>query len=145
MPKKCLLIYIYVAVPFAVSAEMQDQRVKTNAAVIDIKPPPLESMVADRLEGKNGSMKRVKSPINAMSYTVAALQTATNSFSQEFLIGEGSLGRVYKGDLPNGKVISVFIASMFIPTSEVIYIPCSTFRVCGGLSIIILFAINNKG
>lgn len=92
---------------------MQDQRVKTNAAVIDIKPPPLESMVADRVEGKNGSMKRIKSPINATSYTVAALQIATNSFSQEFLIGEGSLGRVYKGDFPNGKVISISIPSIF--------------------------------
>ncbi|PKI57377.1 hypothetical protein CRG98_022222 [Punica granatum] len=52
-------------------------------------------------------MKRVNPPITATSYTVAALQTATNSFSQESLIGEGSLGRVYKGELPNGKTAAV--------------------------------------
>jgi hypothetical protein len=46
----------------------------------------------------------MKSPITATSYSVASLQTATNSFSQEFLIGEGSLGRVYRGEFPNGKV-----------------------------------------
>ena len=28
----------------------------------------------------------------------------TNSFSQENIIGEGALGRVYKAEFPNGKV-----------------------------------------
>ncbi|KAI8001484.1 Protein STRUBBELIG-RECEPTOR FAMILY 8 [Camellia lanceoleosa] len=32
---------------------------------------------------------------------------ATNSFSQENLIGEGSLGRVYRGEFPNGKVVAI--------------------------------------
>jgi hypothetical protein len=43
-------------------------------------------------------------PMTATSYTVAALQVATNSFSQDSLLGEGSLGRVYKAEFPNGKV-----------------------------------------
>lgn len=77
---------------------------KNIAAVTDLKPPPAEKMAAERLQGNSGSIKRMKSPITATSYTVASLQTATNSFSQEFLIGEGSLGRVYKGEFPNGKV-----------------------------------------
>ncbi|PON90594.1 Tyrosine-protein kinase [Trema orientale] len=38
---------------------------------------------------------------------VASLQTTTNSFSQEFLIGEGSLGRVYKADFSNGKIMAI--------------------------------------
>lgn len=92
---------------FAGNTEMQEQRVKpTNASVIDLKPPPLEKIAAERLQGNNGSMKQVNSPITATSYSVAALQTATNSFSQESLIGEGSIGRVYKGEFPNGKVLS---------------------------------------
>lgn len=74
------------------------------AAVVDLKPPPTEQVVVDRLHGNSGSVKRMKSPITATSYTVASLQTATNSFSQENIIGEGSLGRVYKADFPNGKV-----------------------------------------
>ncbi|KAK6265020.1 hypothetical protein SCA6_020454 [Theobroma cacao] len=86
--------------------EMQEQRVKNVAAVIDLKPPPAEKLTADKMS-KNGSLKRMKSPITATSYTVASLQTATNSFSQEYLIGEGSLGRVYRAEFPNGKTMAI--------------------------------------
>lgn len=90
-----------------VDREMQEQRVKSTAVVADLKPLPSEKMVVDRMMGKNGSMKRVKSPITATSYTVAALQSASNSFSQENIIGEGSLGRVYKAEFPNGKIVAI--------------------------------------
>ncbi|XWS12881.1 hypothetical protein CRYUN_Cryun37aG0128100 [Craigia yunnanensis] len=86
--------------------EMQQQRVKNVAAVIDLKPPPAEKLTVDRIS-KNGSLNRMKSPITATSHTVASLQTATNSFSQEYLIGEGSLGRVYKAEFPNGKAMAI--------------------------------------
>ncbi|XVE51059.1 hypothetical protein DITRI_Ditri02bG0008200 [Diplodiscus trichospermus] len=85
--------------------EMQEQRVKNVAAVTDLKPPPAEKLT-ERMS-KNGSLNRMKSPITATSYTVASLQTATNSFSQEYLIGEGSLGRVYKAEFPNGKTMAI--------------------------------------
>lgn len=88
--------------------EMQEQVSKPTAAVADLKPPPAENVTVERLQGKNGSLKRVKSPITASSYTVATLQTATNSFSQENLVGEGSLGRVYRAEFPSGKVIMLW-------------------------------------
>ncbi|KAJ6885415.1 STRUBBELIG-RECEPTOR FAMILY 8-like [Populus alba x Populus x berolinensis] len=88
-------------------AEMQEPRVKNMAAVTDLKPPPAEKLVVERLLGNSGSIKRMKSPITATSYSVASLQTATNSFSQEFIIGEGSLGRVYRGDFPHGKIMAI--------------------------------------
>ncbi|CAN6552711.1 unnamed protein product [Malus baccata var. baccata] len=90
-----------------VNTEMQEQRVKSAAAVTDLMPPPAEILVVDRLHSKNGSIKRIKSPITATPYTVASLQSATNSFSQEFLIGEGSLGRVYRAEFPNGKIMAI--------------------------------------
>ncbi|KAI3466542.1 hypothetical protein Pfo_023205 [Paulownia fortunei] len=90
-----------------VNMEMQEQRVQSTATVSDLKPPPAENVAVERLQGKNGSVKRVKSPITATSYTVAALQTATNSFSQENLVGEGSLGRVYRAEFPNGKIMAI--------------------------------------
>ncbi|KAH7569439.1 hypothetical protein JRO89_XS06G0162500 [Xanthoceras sorbifolium] len=86
-----------------VNTEILEQRVKSAAAVTDLTPPPIEKLVVDRVS-KNGSLKKVKSPVTATSYTVASLQTATNSFSQEFLIGEGSLGRVYRAEFSTGKV-----------------------------------------
>ncbi|KAJ0843481.1 putative protein kinase RLK-Pelle-LRR-V family [Helianthus annuus] len=90
-----------------VNAEMQEQRVTVipTASVVDLKSPPTENATYEN--GKSGSMKRVKSPITTSSYTVATLQTATNSFSQDNIIGEGSLGRVYKADFPNGKTMAV--------------------------------------
>ncbi|KAI9198235.1 hypothetical protein LWI28_012269 [Acer negundo] len=88
------------------NTEISEQRVKSAAAVTDLTPPPVEKLVVDRMS-KNGSIKQVKSPITATAYTVASLQTATNSFSQEFLIGEGSLGRVYRAEFSNGKIMSV--------------------------------------
>ncbi|XP_030533335.1 protein STRUBBELIG-RECEPTOR FAMILY 8 isoform X2 [Rhodamnia argentea] len=90
-----------------VNPEMREQRVITTAAVIDLKPPPADVSVAERVPSKNGSIRRIKSPITATSYTVASLQTATNSFGQENLIGEGSLGRVYRADFPIGKIMAV--------------------------------------
>ncbi|KAE7995358.1 hypothetical protein FH972_000167 [Carpinus fangiana] len=90
-----------------VITEMQEQRSKSMGAVTDLKPPPAEKLTVERVQGKNGSVKRIKSPITATSYTVASLQTATNSFSQEFLIGEGSLGRVYKAEFSNGKIMAI--------------------------------------
>ncbi|XP_068654876.1 protein STRUBBELIG-RECEPTOR FAMILY 8 [Aristolochia californica] len=84
--------------------EIHEQRVKN---VSPIKPLPAEKLINERLHVKNGSLKRPKTPITATFYTVASLQTATNSFSQECLIGEGSLGRVYRAEFPNGKILAV--------------------------------------
>ncbi|WJX22860.1 Protein STRUBBELIG-REPTOR FAMILY 8 [Trifolium repens] len=91
-----------------VTPQMQEQRVKSAAVITDLKPrPPAENVTMDRMAIKSGSVKQMRSPITSTSYTVATLQSATNSFSQEFIIGEGSLGRVYRAEFPNGKVMAV--------------------------------------
>ncbi|XP_023001548.1 protein STRUBBELIG-RECEPTOR FAMILY 8-like [Cucurbita maxima] len=90
-----------------VNAEVQERRGKSVVAVGDIKPLRTEKINPERLQATNGSVKRMKSPITATSYTVAALQSATNSFSQECIVGEGSLGRVYKSEFPNGKIMAI--------------------------------------
>ncbi|KAJ1428707.1 Protein kinase domain [Sesbania bispinosa] len=64
-----------------VTPQMQEQRVKSAAVITDLKPRPAENVTIER--------------------------SATNSFSQEYIIGEGSLGRVYKADFPNGKIMAV--------------------------------------
>lgn len=40
-------------------------------------------------------------------FTIKELMKATNSFSSTLLIGEGSAGMVYKGQLPSGKLVAV--------------------------------------
>uniref|UniRef100_A0A1J3CHS2 Protein STRUBBELIG-RECEPTOR FAMILY 8 n=1 Tax=Noccaea caerulescens TaxID=107243 RepID=A0A1J3CHS2_NOCCA len=95
------------SLPISGTTEMQEQRVKNVASsVADLKSSPAEKVTVDRVM-KNGSISRVRSPITASQYTVSSLQVATNSFSQENIIGEGSLGRVYRGEFPNGKTMAV--------------------------------------
>ncbi|KAL9255100.1 STRUBBELIG-RECEPTOR FAMILY 8-like protein [Drosera capensis] len=88
------------------NSEMQEQRLKSMGTLSEPKAPPVEKSMFGGMHVRNGSLKRVKSPVTA-TYTVASLQIATNSFSQENLIGEGSLGRVYKAEFPNGKILAV--------------------------------------
>eukprot|EP00252_Welwitschia_mirabilis_P023527 TRINITY_DN6674_c0_g1_i3.p1 TRINITY_DN6674_c0_g1~~TRINITY_DN6674_c0_g1_i3.p1 ORF type:complete len:725 (-),score=143.95 TRINITY_DN6674_c0_g1_i3:489-2663(-) len=48
-----------------------------------------------------------KQPITVKAFSVAELQMATNSFSQDNLVGEGALGNVYRADLVDGKVLAI--------------------------------------
>lgn len=82
------------------------QEVKIGISMAGPSPLPPEERAAERAHDRSAQVKRQKAPINATFYTVATLQTATNSFSQERLVGEGSLGRVYLAEFSNGKVHS---------------------------------------
>ncbi|PIN13212.1 Serine/threonine protein kinase [Handroanthus impetiginosus] len=53
------------------------------------------------------SLSKSRMPISAKAYTVAELQIATNSFSEENLVGEGSLGSVYRAEFPDGTILAV--------------------------------------
>ncbi|KAL0429967.1 UNVERIFIED_CONTAM: protein STRUBBELIG-RECEPTOR FAMILY 6 [Sesamum radiatum] len=110
--------------PFAPPASQQSQVMNSvqsssttstmeTPVVIDLKPPPVD----DDLKSFNDDdtftppvppLKKVnKGPINAKLYSVADLQIATNSFSVDNLIGEGTLGRVYRAQLDDGQVLAV--------------------------------------
>ncbi|XP_010448928.1 PREDICTED: protein STRUBBELIG-RECEPTOR FAMILY 8-like [Camelina sativa] len=94
------------SLPLSGTTETQEQRVKSVSSVADLKSSPAEKVTVDRVM-KNGSISRIRSPITASQYTVSSLQVATNSFSQENIIGEGSLGRVYRAEFPNGKIMAI--------------------------------------
>lgn len=49
-------------------------------------------------------LKSLSSQISVSYFSVGLLQQYTNSFSQGNLIGEGTLGSVYRAELPDGKV-----------------------------------------
>ncbi|KAK7336629.1 hypothetical protein VNO77_17175 [Canavalia gladiata] len=51
--------------------------------------------------------KRGRSAGRTKIYTVAELQLATNCFSEGNLLGEGSLGAVYRAEFPDGKILAV--------------------------------------
>ncbi|KAK7246567.1 hypothetical protein RIF29_41436 [Crotalaria pallida] len=74
-------------------------------------PHPLPTIPAEQaifnqaIPAKATERHGMSSSINV--YTVASLQQYTNSFSQENYIGEGTLGPVYRAELPDGKLLAV--------------------------------------
>ncbi|KAH9626725.1 hypothetical protein KSS87_010664 [Heliosperma pusillum] len=80
-------------------------------ATLNLKPPPLDrhkSFDDEDFSKKSIAIKvPTQVPANVKSYSIADLQMATASFSSENLIGEGSIGRVYRAQFENGKVLAV--------------------------------------
>ncbi|XVF86258.1 hypothetical protein PTKIN_Ptkin18bG0026400 [Pterospermum kingtungense] len=56
---------------------------------------------SSRLKGRRSTSFRV------VAYSLSDLQNATSSFASSRLLGEGSIGRVYKAKYPDGKVLAV--------------------------------------
>lgn len=75
---------------------------------MSLKPPTKidlhKSFDENDTTNKSISRKVSLSSITIPAYTVADLQVATGSFSPDSLIGEGSLGRVYKAKFGDQKV-----------------------------------------
>ncbi|KAG7992134.1 hypothetical protein I3843_02G112700 [Carya illinoinensis] len=109
--------------PFAplASNEVQEMKsmqtssiIKTHSfdttASISLRPPPIDrhkSFDEDDFPKKPIVAKKANTAlINATSYSIADLQMATDSFSVENLLGEGSFGRVYRARFEN-KVLAV--------------------------------------
>ncbi|CAA7401160.1 unnamed protein product [Spirodela intermedia] len=80
-------------------------------ATLSLKPPPMERHKSfddgEDLPSRPLVAKKITSPISAKAYPVADLQMATGSFNVENLLGEGSVGRVYRGQFDDGKVLAV--------------------------------------
>ncbi|KAG6529760.1 protein STRUBBELIG-RECEPTOR FAMILY 8-like isoform X1 [Zingiber officinale] len=84
--------------------EMQEQMLKSPSTASLNFP---DKIIIHKLDEKSGTANRTKVSTAATSYSVASLQVATNSFNQDCLVGEGSLGRVYRAEFPNGKVLAI--------------------------------------
>ncbi|KAI7735826.1 hypothetical protein M8C21_017110, partial [Ambrosia artemisiifolia] len=104
--------------PFA-SLASQPQELKSVQAfqippAVNLKPPPMERHKSfvddddDNISAKPVVPKKISvAPTNVISYSIADLQIATNSFSADNLIGEGSTGRVFRAQFEDGKVVAV--------------------------------------
>ncbi|KAI3684113.1 hypothetical protein L6452_33332 [Arctium lappa] len=90
---------------------MVDTKTFETPAAIYLKPPPMDSHKSfddNDFSAKPIVPKKVSvAPPDAMSYSIADLQIATDSFSAENLIGEGSTGRVFRAKFEDGKVLAV--------------------------------------
>ncbi|KAJ0891025.1 putative protein kinase RLK-Pelle-LRR-V family [Helianthus annuus] len=103
--------------PFA-SLASQPQELKSVQAfeippAINLKPPPMERHKSFNDDDDDVSAKPVVpkktsiAPTNVISYSIPDLQIATDSFSADNLIGEGSIGRVFRAQFEDGKVVAV--------------------------------------
>ncbi|XP_020576184.1 protein STRUBBELIG-RECEPTOR FAMILY 6-like isoform X2 [Phalaenopsis equestris] len=93
------------------SSALINTEILHSANPIILKPPPIERKKSfdndDDLSNQSTIKKANAAPIRALAYSVADLQIATGSFSIENLIGEGSIGRVYRAQVNDGKVLAV--------------------------------------
>nr|AFQ91933.1 leucine-rich repeat receptor-like kinase [Brassica rapa subsp. oleifera] len=90
---------------------------------MNLRPPPSERHKSFDEEDSTpikpivAKKHAVVVPSNVNVYTVADLQIATNSFSVDNLLGEGTFGRVYRALFDDGKVLAVKkIDSSALPT-----------------------------
>ncbi|KAF6174995.1 hypothetical protein GIB67_026483 [Kingdonia uniflora] len=107
--------------PFTSLAPNEVQEMKTiqtpaavkifeTSASMNLRPPPVDRHKSfDEEDFSNKPVivvnkKAHTAPISATAYSVADLQMATGSFNVENLIGEGSIGRVYRAQFNDGKV-----------------------------------------
>lgn len=108
-----LTVLHFLHITTEVNKGFGDHKLRSSPSATQVKPPPSDKMTVDKLSGKSGSARIPRVPITAAYYSVASLQTATNSFSQEYLIGEGSLGRVYRAEFSNAKALKFHSSSSF--------------------------------
>ncbi|CAK7350668.1 unnamed protein product [Dovyalis caffra] len=79
-----------------------------------LPPPPTSLPIDNVIANPIGRTAHKKShsteTLNSYSvriFTIGTLQQYTNSFSDENFVGEGSIGSVYRAELPGGKVLAV--------------------------------------
>ncbi|MFS7950154.1 putative non-specific protein-tyrosine kinase RLK-Pelle-LRR-V family [Helianthus anomalus] len=93
------------------ASSMANTKTFETEAVIDLKPPPFDHQKSFDDDGFSAipiTPKKVHvAPPDVTSFSVADLQLATNSFSADNLIGEGSIGRVFRAQFEDGKVVAV--------------------------------------
>ena len=108
-PTNNMFCFFLILLVSAAPKENHEQKLRASPPPpeITLKPPPSDrnKPSGDKGFGSIFASKKTKNPITATEYSIADLQMATGSFSQENLIGEGSLGRVYRAEFPNGKVV----------------------------------------
>ncbi|CAN6444911.1 unnamed protein product [Victoria cruziana] len=80
---------------------------------LGLKPPPSDRYKSfnesDFLNKTDSRIIRVPGPISATKYSLAEIQMAAGNFARDHLLGQGTLGRVFKAKYVDGKVLAVKI------------------------------------
>ncbi|GMH14182.1 hypothetical protein Nepgr_016023 [Nepenthes gracilis] len=96
--------------PVQISSSNNMKKSETAASINLKRPVSVHQKSFDEDDFSNKPVvtkKLTPVPQNVKSYSIADLQMATGSFSVDNLIGEGSIGRVYRAQFGDGKVLAV--------------------------------------
>ncbi|XP_058072518.1 protein STRUBBELIG-RECEPTOR FAMILY 2-like [Magnolia sinica] len=85
----------------------EQQSIRSSAVDSLRHIPSFRNCRTDRFSRIRSLSRRSRAPMTAKLYTVADLRVATNSFAEDNLLGEGSLGSVYKGVFHDGEIFAV--------------------------------------
>ncbi|XP_011027919.1 PREDICTED: protein STRUBBELIG-RECEPTOR FAMILY 3-like isoform X3 [Populus euphratica] len=101
----------------AYSKKKMDQGINMTGVVANFMPLPAppSSVPTDIIMAnpighashKKSHSTETLSSCSVRIFTIATLQKYTNSFSEENFVGEGTLGSVYRAELPGGKLLAV--------------------------------------
>ncbi|XP_061977312.1 protein STRUBBELIG-RECEPTOR FAMILY 3-like isoform X2 [Populus nigra] len=101
----------------AYSKKKMDQGINMTGVVANFMPlpappssVPTDIIIANPIGHTAHKKSHSTETLNSYSvriFTIATLQKYTNSFSEENFVGEGTLGSVYRAELPGGKLLAV--------------------------------------
>ncbi|XP_008781708.1 protein STRUBBELIG-RECEPTOR FAMILY 5-like [Phoenix dactylifera] len=75
---------------------------------MDLRPPPEPyKLFSDNEFAVKLNPKQSTNPVSITAYSIVDLQAATGSFSASRLLGQGTIGSVYKAKYADGKVLAV--------------------------------------
>ncbi|XP_010905426.1 protein STRUBBELIG-RECEPTOR FAMILY 3 isoform X6 [Elaeis guineensis] len=82
-----------------------------GTSILVMPPPPVEKVIVNPIAPaeniESPPPEQICPPTSAISFSVASLQQYTDSFTEESLIRESRLGKVYLAELPDGKLLEV--------------------------------------
>nr|XP_010921975.1 protein STRUBBELIG-RECEPTOR FAMILY 3 [Elaeis guineensis] len=98
-------------VPIVADEKHDEVKINTAGRGTLALPPLVDKVIvnpiASRKKNPRTSPENLNPPAPVKSYSIASLQQYTDSFSEESLIKEGRLGRIYLAEPPEGKLLAV--------------------------------------
>uniref|UniRef100_A0A7N0U6M3 Protein kinase domain-containing protein n=1 Tax=Kalanchoe fedtschenkoi TaxID=63787 RepID=A0A7N0U6M3_KALFE len=101
--------------PLSVVRDLSSAASEDSPQLVTLTPPPIPTPNRVTQTNHCSSEKKIRRSFSRkqkmaddlMWFTLPKLQLATNNFSNESLLGEGSLGSVFKAEFPDGQVMAV--------------------------------------
>ncbi|XP_038981671.1 protein STRUBBELIG-RECEPTOR FAMILY 3-like isoform X2 [Phoenix dactylifera] len=102
-----------ITVPEETSAKQKEHVIEMGGtSILVMPPPPVEKVIVNPIASaeniaRSPPPEKICPPTSAISFSVASLQQYTDSFTEERLIRDSRLGKVYLAELPDGKLLEV--------------------------------------